>query len=87
MCRSIHTLYNVEPAVERGRGARRRAPVRAQDQRLPQAVAGERGRVRAAVDAIAAIAVRLLGELETSAAAPLETLRRQPRPGREHARV
>jgi hypothetical protein len=48
-------------------GARRRPAIRPQDQRLHEAVARERGDVfERAVDAIAVVSQRLLGELVTT---------------------
>ena len=67
MCRSIHTLYNVEPAASA-------EEVRAAALQYVRKISGYRKPSRAnehafehAVDAIAAISWRLLGELETAA--------------------
>jgi len=67
MCRSIHTLYNVEPAVSKDE-------VRAAALQYVRKISGYRKPSRAneaafkqAVDAIAAVSSRLLGELETAA--------------------
>ncbi len=68
MCRSIKTLYNVEPAASEDE-------VRAASLQFVRKISGYRKPSRAneeafeiAVDEIAAISWRLLGELETSAA-------------------
>jgi len=68
MCRSIHTLYNVEPAASE-------AEARAAALQYVRKISGYRRPSRAnegafarAVDEIAAISWRLLGELETKAA-------------------
>jgi hypothetical protein len=68
MCRSIHTLYNVEPAASR-------EEVRAAALQFVRKISGYRKPSRvneaafeAAVDDIAEISWRLLGQLETSAA-------------------
>ena len=67
MCRSIKTLYNVEPAASEDE-------VRAAALQFVRKLSGYRKPSRAneeafeiAVDEIAAISWRLLGELETSA--------------------
>jgi hypothetical protein len=67
MCRSIKTLYNVEPAANEDE-------VRAAALQFVRKLSGYRKPSRAneeafevAVDEIAAISWRLLGELETSA--------------------
>jgi hypothetical protein len=67
MCRSIKTLYNVEPAADEDE-------VRAAALQFVRKLSGYRKPSRAneeafelAVDEIAAISWRLLGELETSA--------------------
>jgi hypothetical protein len=67
MCRSIKTLYNVEPAADEDE-------VRAAALQFVRKLSGYRKPSRAneeafelAVDEIAAICWRLLGELETSA--------------------
>lgn len=77
MCRSIHTLYNVEPAASA-------AETRAAALQYVRKISGYRKPSRAneeafarAVDEIAAVSWRLLGELETVA----------PPRVREHARV
>ena len=68
MCRSIHTLYNVEPAASK-------EEVRAAALQFVRKISGYRKPSRvneaafeAAVDDIAEISWRLLGKLETSAA-------------------
>jgi hypothetical protein len=68
MCRSIKTLYNVEPAANEDEA-------RAAALQFVRKISGYRKPSRAneeafetAVDEIAAIAWRLLGQLETSAA-------------------
>ena len=68
MCRSIHTLYNVEPAVSTDE-------VRAAALQYVRKISGYRKPSKAneaafeqAVDAIAAASSRLLAQLETSAA-------------------
>jgi hypothetical protein len=68
MCRSIKTLYNVEPAADEDE-------VRAAALQFVRKISGYRKPSRAneeafeiAVDEIAAISWRLLGELETRAA-------------------
>ena len=68
MCRSIHTLYNVEPAAseDEARAAALQYVRKISGYRKPSqanAAAFER-----AVEEIAAISWRLLGELETRAA-------------------
>ena len=68
MCRSIHTLYNVEPAPaeEEARAAALQYVRKISGYRKPSRaneVAFER-----AVDEIAVVSWRLLGELETAAA-------------------
>jgi len=67
MCRSIHTLYNVEPAASR-------EEARAAALQFVRKISGYRKPSRAneaaferAVDEIADISWRLLGELETAA--------------------
>ena len=67
MCRSIHTLYNVEPAVSE-------EEVRAAALQFVRKISGYRKPSQAneaaferAVDEIAEISWRLLGELETAA--------------------
>jgi hypothetical protein len=77
MCRSIHTLYNVEPAAseEEARAAALQYVRKISGYRKPSR-ANEEAFERA-VDEIASVSWRLLGQLETAAA---------PRP-REHARV
>jgi len=74
MCRSIHTLYNVEPRASR-------EEARAAALQYVRKISGYRKPSRAneaaferAVDEIASISWRLLGELETTA----------PRRVREH---
>jgi hypothetical protein len=68
MCRSIHTLYNVEPAVseEEARAAALQYVRKISGYRKPSK-ANERAFERAVED-IASISWRLIGELETSAA-------------------
>lgn len=68
MCRSIHTLYNVEPAVSTDE-------VRAASLQYVRKISGYRKPSKAneaafehAVDAIAAASSRLLDQLETAAA-------------------
>ena len=68
MCRSIHTLYNVEPAVSTDE-------VRAAALQYVRKISGYRKPSKAneaafelAVDAIAAASSRLLDQLETAAA-------------------
>jgi hypothetical protein len=67
MCRSIHTLYNVEPAVSDDE-------VRAAALQFVRKISGYRKPSRAnevpfelAVDAIAAVSSRLLAQLQTAA--------------------
>ena len=67
MCRSIHTLYNVEPAVSKDE-------VRAASLQYVRKISGYRKPSRAneaafehAVDAIAVASLRLLDQLETTA--------------------
>jgi hypothetical protein len=67
MCRSIHTLYNVEPAASR-------EEARAAALQFVRKISGYRKPSRAneaaferAVDEIADVCWRLLGELETAA--------------------
>jgi hypothetical protein len=68
MCRSIHTLYNVEPAVSKDE-------VRAASLQYVRKISGYRKPSKVnekafeqAVDAIAGASMRLLDQLETSAA-------------------
>jgi hypothetical protein len=77
MCRSIHTLYNVEPTASR-------EEARAAALQYVRKISGYRKPSRAnedaferAVDDIAAVSWRLLGELETAA----------PPRAREHAHL
>jgi hypothetical protein len=67
MCRSIHTLYNVEPAAseEEARAAALQFVRKISGYRKPSAA--NEAAFEQAVDDIAAISWRLLGELETSA--------------------
>jgi hypothetical protein len=67
MCRSIHTLYNVEPAAseEEAHAAALQYVRKISGYRKPSQ-ANEAAFARA-VDDIAAISWRLLGELETAA--------------------
>jgi hypothetical protein len=67
MCRSIHTLYNVEPAVSKDE-------VRAAALQYVRKISGYRKPSKAneaafehAVDVIAAASLRLLDQLETTA--------------------
>jgi len=66
MCRSIQTLYNVEPAVseQEARAAALQYVRKISGYRTPSRV-NEQAFERA-VDEIAAVSWRLLGELETS---------------------
>jgi hypothetical protein len=68
MCRSIHTLYNVQPAAseEEARAAALQFVRKISGYRKPSR-ANEEAFERA-VDDIAAVAWRLIGELETNAA-------------------
>jgi hypothetical protein len=68
MCRSIHTLYNVEPAVseEEARAAALQYVRKISGYRKPSKVNEEA--FERAVEEIASISWRLLGELETSSA-------------------
>lgn len=68
MCRSIHTLYNVEPAAseEEARAAALQYVRKISGYRKPSKANEEA--FEAAVDEIATISWRLLGELETAAA-------------------
>jgi len=68
MCRSIHTLYNVEPAAskEEARAAALQFVRKVSGYRKPSRA--NEAAFEAAVDEIAAISWRLLGELETTAA-------------------
>lgn len=77
MCRSIHTLYNVEPAASRdeARAAALQYVRKVSGYRKPSRV--NESAFEAAVDEIAEVTWRLLGTLETSA----------PRREREHAHV
>jgi hypothetical protein len=67
MCRSIKTLYNVEPAANReeARAAALQFVRKISGYRKPSRANEEA--FEAAVDEIAAIAWRLLGDLETAA--------------------
>ena len=67
MCRSIHTLYNVEPAASReeARAAALQFVRKVSGYRKPSAV--NTAAFERAVDEIAAVSWRLLGELETGA--------------------
>ena len=67
MCRSIHTLYNVEPAAskEEARAAALQYVRKISGYRKPSQA--NVAAFETAVDEIAAISWRLLGELETSA--------------------
>ena len=67
MCRSIHTLYNVEPAASReeARAAALQFVRKVSGYRKPSAV--NTASFERAVDEIAEISWRLLGELETAA--------------------
>jgi hypothetical protein len=68
MCRSIHTLYNVEPAAseEEARAAALQFVRKISGYRKPSQA--NVAAVERAVDEMAAISWRLLGELETAAA-------------------
>jgi hypothetical protein len=67
MCRSIHTLYNVEPAVSKDevRAAALQYVRKISGYRKPSKV--NEAAFEQAVDAIAAASSRLLGRLETAA--------------------
>ena len=67
MCRSIHTLYNVEPAAseEEARAAALQYVRKISGYRKPSRA--NEAAFEAAVDEIAAVSWRLLGELETAA--------------------
>lgn len=67
MCRSIHTLYNVEPAAnpEEARAAALQYVRKISGYRKPSRA--NEGAFERAVDEIAAISWRLLAELETAA--------------------
>jgi hypothetical protein len=67
MCRSIHTLYNVQPAAseEEARAAALQYVRKISGYRKPSKA--NEAAFEAAVDEIAAISWRLLGELETAA--------------------
>jgi hypothetical protein len=68
MCRSIHTLYNVEPTAseEEARAAALQFVRKISGYRKPSRA--NEAAFEAAVDEIASISWRLLGELETNAA-------------------
>lgn len=68
MCRSIHTLYNVDPAAsaEEARAAALQYVRKISGYRKPSRV--NEASFERAVDEVAAITWRLLGELETAAA-------------------
>ena len=68
MCRSIHTLYNVEPAAskEEARAAALQYVRKISGYRKPSQA--NVAAFESAVDEIAEISWRLLGELETAAA-------------------
>jgi hypothetical protein len=68
MCRSIHTLYNVQPAAgeEEARAAALQYVRKISGYRKPSRV--NEAAFERAVEEIAAISWRLLGELETTAA-------------------
>jgi hypothetical protein len=68
MCRSIHTLYNVEPAVSKDevRAAALQYVRKISGYRKPSKV--NEAAFEHAVDAIAAASLRLLDRLETTAA-------------------
>ncbi|HTO26222.1 MAG TPA: DUF2277 domain-containing protein [Gaiellaceae bacterium] len=68
MCRSIHTLYNVAPAAseEEARAAALQFVRKISGYRKPSRV--NEAAFERAVDEIASISWRLLGELETTAA-------------------
>jgi hypothetical protein len=67
MCRSIHTLYNVEPAVteEEVRAAARQFVRKISGYRTPSRA--NESAFEAAVDEIGAVSARLLEELVTTA--------------------
>ena len=77
MCRSIHTLYNVQPAAseEEARAAALQYVRKISGYRKPSRV--NEAAFERAVDEIAEIAWRLLGELETSAS-PRERVASRP---------
>jgi hypothetical protein len=77
MCRSIHTLYNVEPAAseEEARAAALQYVRKISGYRKPSAA--NAAAFERAVDEITAVSWRLLGELETAA----------PRRVREHVHI
>ena len=68
MCRSIHTLYNVEPAAneDEAHAAALQYVRKISGYRKPSRA--NEAAFEAAVDEIAAVSWRLLGELETAAA-------------------
>jgi hypothetical protein len=68
MCRSIHTLYNVQPAAseEESRAAALQYVRKISGYRKPSKA--NEAAFEAAVDEIAEISWRLLGQLETAAA-------------------
>jgi hypothetical protein len=68
MCRSIHTLYNVQPAAseEEARAASLQYVRKISGYRKPSQANAEA--FERAVDEIAAVSWRLLAELETAAA-------------------
>ena len=68
MCRSIHTLYNVEPSAseDEARAAALQYVRKISGYRTPSRL--NEATFARAVDEIAAISWRLLGELETAAA-------------------
>jgi hypothetical protein len=76
MCRSIHTLYNVQPAAseEEAHAAALQFVRKISGYRKPSR-SNEEAFARA-VDEIAAISWRLLGELETNAAPRVRELSR-----------
>jgi len=69
MCRSIHTLYNVEPSAgeEEARAAALQFVLRISGYRKPSRA--NEAAFEAAVEAVTAASVRLLDELVTSAPA------------------
>ena len=69
MCRNVRQLHNFDPPADEARGPRGSAPIRAQDQRLDAALAGQRGRLERAVEEVALATSRLLASLVTNAPA------------------
>ena len=67
MCRNIRPLHNFAPPATRRRGARRRAAVRPQAQRLAKPSQANAEAFDRAVEAVAAATRRLLDDLVTTA--------------------